>query len=61
MNNCVETADPGPGTVAVRDSKRTAGPALVFTSAAWSSFLGGLGDGTFHPLDGPREGAAGRI
>ena len=52
MNNCVETADPGPGSVAVRDSKRTAGPALLFTSAAWSSFLRGLGDEGFRPLDG---------
>jgi len=46
MNNCVETARPGPGTwaglVAVRDSKNKAGPALLFDPAAWQDFLAAL-------------------
>ncbi|MHA5050684.1 DUF397 domain-containing protein [Streptomyces sp. SD15] len=46
MNNCVETARPGPGPwaglVAVRDSKDKAGPALVFTPATWTGFIAGL-------------------
>ena len=43
MNNCVETARPGSGRwaglVAVRDSKNTAGPALLFAPEAWEGFL----------------------
>jgi hypothetical protein len=46
MNNCVETARPGPGPwaglVAVRDSKDTAGPALLFGPAAWQGFIAAL-------------------
>ncbi|MGW0845817.1 DUF397 domain-containing protein [Streptomyces sp. NPDC002787] len=42
-NNCVETARPGPGRwaglVAVRDSKNTAGPALLFDPEAWEGFI----------------------
>ncbi|WP_434739853.1 DUF397 domain-containing protein [Micromonospora sp. SH-82] len=37
--NCVEVADNLTGVVAVRDSKDPAGPALVFTPSAWTSFL----------------------
>ncbi|MCB5169379.1 DUF397 domain-containing protein [Streptomyces bambusae] len=41
MNNCVEAAVLGHhGLLAVRDSKRTEGPALVFTGTAWAGFLG---------------------
>ncbi|MBZ3902100.1 MULTISPECIES: DUF397 domain-containing protein [Streptomyces] len=43
MNNCVETARPGSGRwaglVAVRDSKNTAGPALLFDPDAWEGFI----------------------
>ncbi|MEU6663453.1 DUF397 domain-containing protein [Streptomyces sp. NPDC046821] len=43
MNNCVETAPlssgPTAGLFAVRDSKRTAGPALLFSPSAWEGFL----------------------
>lgn len=46
MNNCVETARPGPGPwaglVAVRDSKNKAGPALLFGPAAWQGFIAAL-------------------
>ncbi|MGW7268048.1 DUF397 domain-containing protein [Streptomyces sp. NPDC054842] len=47
MNNCVEAARrlPGPwaGLIAVRDSKNTAGPALLFPPAAWQGFIASLG------------------
>ena len=36
--NCVEVAHL-PAAVAVRDSKNTAGPVLVFSPAAWTGFL----------------------
>ncbi|MFD3539838.1 DUF397 domain-containing protein [Streptomyces sp. NPDC058662] len=39
MNNCVETAVLGGGLLAVRDSKRTDGPAVLFTGPAWDGFL----------------------
>ncbi|UQI44881.1 DUF397 domain-containing protein [Streptomyces sp. HU2014] len=52
MNNCVETAEPAPGFLAVRDSKRAAGPALLFTPTAWSAFVGGLSEGVLRPLAG---------
>ncbi|MGW3611095.1 DUF397 domain-containing protein [Micromonospora sp. NPDC005163] len=37
--NCLEVADNLPGLVAVRDSKDPAGPALIFSPAAWTSFV----------------------
>ncbi|MEV7198212.1 DUF397 domain-containing protein [Streptomyces sp. NPDC093510] len=43
MNNCVETTtlDSAPltGLCAVRDSKNTAGPALLFSPGPWETFL----------------------
>ncbi|MFD9790079.1 DUF397 domain-containing protein [Streptomyces sp. NPDC059070] len=42
MNNCVEAAFLDAALLAVRDSKRTAGPALLFGARAWRSFLSGL-------------------
>ncbi|WP_405441944.1 DUF397 domain-containing protein [Streptomyces avidinii] len=39
MNNCVETAVLRGGLLAVRDSKRTDGPAVLFTGPAWDGFL----------------------
>ncbi|MFH9425530.1 DUF397 domain-containing protein [Streptomyces sp. NPDC017529] len=47
MNNCVETARISRGLLAVRDSKNTAGPALLFTADAWTSFVHGLTDARF--------------
>lgn len=45
-NNCVETAplrtSVTAGLLAVRDSKHTAGPALLFTSETWRSFVSSL-------------------
>ncbi|MBW5423256.1 DUF397 domain-containing protein [Streptomyces sp. BG9H] len=46
MNNCVETAtlDSGApaGLLAVRDSKNTAGPALLFSPGPWETFVNSL-------------------
>ncbi|MER6252888.1 DUF397 domain-containing protein [Streptomyces sp. NPDC001584] len=39
MNNCVEAAVLHGGLLAVRDSKRTEGPAVLFTGPAWTGFL----------------------
>lgn len=39
MNNCVEAAALTGGLLAVRDSKRADGPAVLFTGPAWGSFL----------------------
>jgi len=36
--NCVEVAFAGP-TVAVRDSKNTAGPVLAFPVESWTAYL----------------------
>ncbi len=46
FNNCVEVADLGHGR-AVRDSKNPSGPALKFTTAAWSAFTTGICTGEF--------------
>ncbi|HWG15610.1 MAG TPA: DUF397 domain-containing protein [Streptosporangiaceae bacterium] len=43
--NCVETAALPDGGVAVRNSRLPAGPALVFTAAAWDAFTGGVRTG----------------
>ncbi|MEU9163308.1 DUF397 domain-containing protein [Streptomyces sp. NPDC048424] len=39
MNNCVEAAALSGGLLAVRDSKRADGPAVLFTGPAWDGFL----------------------
>lgn len=45
---CVEVAFLADGRVAMRDSKDQGnGPALVFTSAEWAAFHGGVRDGEF--------------
>ena len=43
---CVEVAFVD-GQVAVRDSKNPAGPALLFTAAEWTAFVGGVAAGEF--------------
>jgi hypothetical protein len=40
QGNCVEIADNFPARVPVRDSKRSGGPALVFSVSAWAAFVG---------------------
>ncbi|WP_372459298.1 DUF397 domain-containing protein [Streptomyces huiliensis] len=39
MNNCVEAAALPAGPLAVRDSKRPAGPCLLVGPAAWTAFV----------------------
>ncbi|MEU8072081.1 DUF397 domain-containing protein [Micromonospora sp. NPDC049151] len=48
-SNCVEVAplDPGPATVALRDSKDPNGPVLLFDRAGWLGFLAGTKSGQF--------------
>ncbi|WP_069170696.1 DUF397 domain-containing protein [Streptomyces griseus] len=41
-NECVEVAPGLPHLVPVRDSKRPAGPVVVFGHDAWRGFVGGL-------------------
>lgn len=57
MNNCVETASLPPGLLAVRDSKNTGGPALLFTPETWVTFVDALRGGA---LDTGRTRADGR-
>ncbi|MCA2214123.1 DUF397 domain-containing protein [Jidongwangia harbinensis] len=45
--NCVEVADNLLDVVAVRDSKDPEGQILVFTTAQWRAFLGGVAAGEF--------------
>ncbi|GGT91941.1 DUF397 domain-containing protein [Streptomyces lateritius] len=40
--SCVEILDNYPSGVPVRDSKNPHGPALVFATAGWTSFVAGL-------------------
>ena len=44
--NCVEVAFVG-DAIAVRDSKSTDSPALIFTVPEWDAFVGGAKDGEF--------------
>ncbi|MDY0815678.1 DUF397 domain-containing protein [Kitasatospora purpeofusca] len=37
--NCIEVAPDFPGLIPVRDSKDPSGPALLFPSDAWRSFV----------------------
>jgi len=43
---CVEVAFVGEG-IAVRDSKDTTGPVLIFNRGEWDAFVGGVKDGEF--------------
>lgn len=43
--NCVEVADLDGGHRAVRDSKNPSGPALIVTSAQWTTFTTALHTG----------------
>lgn len=42
--DCVEVARNIPHTVAVRDSKDSAGPVVTVSPAAWGAFVGAVGD-----------------
>ncbi|MFJ9775856.1 DUF397 domain-containing protein [Kitasatospora sp. NPDC101157] len=45
--DCVEVAPTFPGVVPVRDSKDPQGPALIFPSEAWKSFVAAVRSGEF--------------
>jgi hypothetical protein len=45
--NCVEIADNLPAVVAVRDSKDSGGPVLVFTPVGWQAFTVAIKAGEF--------------
>ncbi len=64
--NCVEMARLPGEQVAVRDSHRPDGPALLFTRAAWECFLRGVREGTaelalarWEPASGERPARSG--
>jgi hypothetical protein len=48
--NCVEIAGLPGGTVAIRNSRHPAGPALICTPAEFAAFLAGARDGDFDHL-----------
>ena len=48
--NCVELAELPGGSVAVRNSRQPAGPALVYTRAEIAAFLAGVKNGEFDDL-----------
>jgi len=48
--NCVEIAALPDGSVAVRNSRDPAGPALVYTRAELGAFVAGAKDGEFDDL-----------
>jgi Domain of unknown function (DUF397) len=56
--NCVEMARLPGQRVAVRDSRRPDGPALLFSQAAWETFLRGLRKGASGLARGGPELAA---
>ena len=45
QDSCIEVADGIPSVVPVRDSKAPQGPALVFSTTAWSSFVASVKTG----------------
>ena len=45
--NCVQVAANLPGIIAVRDSKNSAGPELIFFPASWSAFTTAVRAGDF--------------
>ena len=53
--NCVEIAGLAGQGVAVRDSRRPDGPALVFSQAAWETFLRSLREGVTELTRGGLE------
>lgn len=47
QGSCIEVLDGYPSGIPVRDSKVPHGPALVFTTADWSSFVTAVKHGRF--------------
>ncbi|MFD9719375.1 DUF397 domain-containing protein [Streptomyces sp. NPDC059076] len=52
IGNCVEVANLGSGGVAVRNSRDTSGPALIFTGDEIRAFVAGAKNGEFDDLYG---------
>jgi hypothetical protein len=50
--SCVEVAELPGGAIAVRNSRDSAGPALVYTPAEITAFIRGVKDGEFDYLCG---------
>ncbi|MEU2563180.1 DUF397 domain-containing protein [Streptomyces longispororuber] len=50
--NCVELAVLADGQVAVRNSRHTDGPALIYTRAEIAAFVQGAKDGDFDDMAG---------
>jgi hypothetical protein len=50
VNNCVQVASAGAGTVAVRDSKDPNGGVLIYTADEWRDFIIGAKNGEFDDL-----------
>ncbi|UJW36469.1 DUF397 domain-containing protein [Saccharothrix sp. AJ9571] len=50
LGNCVEVAPLADGSIAVRNSRFPAGPALVYTQAEMAAFLAGAKDGEFDDV-----------
>jgi hypothetical protein len=48
--NCVELAALPGGTIAIRNSRHPAGPALLYPRADFAAFLAGARDGDFDHL-----------
>ena len=48
--NCVEVAQLPGGVIAVRDSRHSGGPALVYPAAEMTAFVRGVKDGRFDYL-----------
>jgi hypothetical protein len=49
-NGCLEVSF-GPGTVSVRDSKRSDSPVLTYNHDEWQAFLAGVRKGEFDLAD----------
>ncbi|GHF24879.1 DUF397 domain-containing protein [Streptomyces griseoluteus] len=43
--SCIEVLDGYPTGIPVRDSKAPQGPALIFSSTGWTSFVSAIKDG----------------
>ncbi|GHF82776.1 hypothetical protein GCM10018790_70630 [Kitasatospora xanthocidica] len=48
--DCIEVTADFPGLAPVRDSKDPQGPALLFPSAAWESFVAAVRGGEFGDI-----------
>jgi hypothetical protein len=50
VGNCVEVARLANGDIAVRNSRFPDGPALIYTQAEITAFVGGVKDGEFDDM-----------